>query len=286
MQAITTATKQAVLPEVTTALANRAAQTYIANGIKVVSAHGSEMAVETAGSFLAGKYGGMATKFIITKTGLMEALNGVVSSIGSKVISSGVPTVVGEKLATQQIIQATVSRSAMVVSYSIAGAVIIPVNLLLGWILDNSEIIFKNARLTFAHDLSDEMLAGFEFVVEDEDAEETKFQIADSISYLSALPEPEAGTGYIYSWIAVPESLTESNFFAQQWGYLYKSYRVVCKHFRAGHIVPLISCRTLEDANYVLQYLRNLEDKLNMSEFLAELNRNASYLKDLITSNS
>jgi hypothetical protein len=84
MQAITTATKQAVLPEVTTALANRAAQTYIANGIKVVSAHGmgvgvcscsrvgSEVAVETAGSFLAGKYGGMATKFIISKTGLME----------------------------------------------------------------------------------------------------------------------------------------------------------------------------------------------------------------------
>lgn len=41
VQAITTATKQAVLPEVTTALANRAAQTYIANGIKVVSAHGT-----------------------------------------------------------------------------------------------------------------------------------------------------------------------------------------------------------------------------------------------------
>jgi hypothetical protein len=44
----------------------------------------------------------------------VKALNNVVTSIGSKVISSGVPTVVGEKLAAQQLIQATVSRSATV----------------------------------------------------------------------------------------------------------------------------------------------------------------------------
>jgi hypothetical protein len=83
------------------------------------------------------------------------------------------------------------------------------VNLLLGWILDNSDAIFKNARLTFAHDictyscrrtsyfsyLAEDMLAGFEFVLEQENVEEEKFQIADSISYLSALPEQESGTG-------------------------------------------------------------------------------------------
>ncbi len=33
---------------------------------------GSEVALETAGSILAGKYGGLATKFIASKTGLIE----------------------------------------------------------------------------------------------------------------------------------------------------------------------------------------------------------------------
>jgi len=284
VQAVNTATKAAVLPEVTSVLATKAATNYITTGIKFVSTQGSEVVVEQAGSFFAGKFGGMATKFIATKTGLVEVLNGVTTSIGNQIITKGVPNVVTNKVASTAAVQTSIASTATIASYSIASVVIIPLNLFLGWIMDNSEEIFKNARLQFVPQSStEELMSDFE-ILDKCDNEDESFQILESISFLSALPEPEAGQGYFFSWYKTELQLN-SNFFVQQWALSQSAYRVVCKHFRSGFIVPLISCGTLEDAEYIVEYVqKNVENKLNYDEFLESLNKNENYLKELISS--
>lgn len=282
VQAATSVTKTTVLPEITSVLANRAAASYIATGVKYVSTQGSEVALETAGSILAGKYGGLATKFIASKTGLIEVLNGVTTSIGNRIISQGIPNVVTQKMATNTIIQTSVSRSATIGATAVTGAVIIPLNLFLGWILDNSEEIFKSARHQFVPQTSaEDLISSFEIIgVCDE--KDDSFQILETISFLQALPEQETGQGYFFSWYKLGNQDSGSKFYIQQWGLYRSAYRIVCQHFRPNFILPLISCGTLEDTTYVLNYLQKLEENLDYNEFLGKLNQNELYLKELI----
>jgi hypothetical protein len=159
------------------------------------------------------------------------------------------------------------------------------------------------------------MLAGFELVMEQENVEEEKFQIADSISYLSALPEQETGTGVslrvsMSAWLmrrlclflaaCVRDAERESVLCAAMGlphSVLSRGLHTLSTGFRgAVDCLQYVSCSdylgsadclgTVEDAKYVLHYLQSMEEKLDRTEFLMELNKNASYLKDLITSHS
>jgi len=218
----------------------------------------------------------------------MNILNQVSNSIGTNIIKqAGVSAALTEQVASTTAIQASIQTTATIGAYTIAGFAVIPLNLFFGWITDNSDQIFQNAKYQFIPQRpSEEIVSEFEYLDNIETKDNNEFLIWNSVTFLSPIPELEAGVGYIYSWVTLPslDDFPNTKFFIQKWDCFYTfSYRVVCSHFEIGYIVPLIACVSEDDAVFVLKYLNGLN--LEHSQFLCEISKNFNYLETLLRRN-
>lgn len=258
-------------------MAHRAVAQHFQTGVKIASTKGSEIAVETVGSFFGGKYGGMFIKYAFEGTGALKAINGVVSSAGNKLLSNGVPSIVTNKLAEHSIIRMSVANYATFGAYTLAGVASIPLNLFLGWVFDNSEEIMRNGYYSFTPQSTiEELMEGWEII--DTDEAPLCFEIKDKITVLNPDLELEAGKGIVFSWTTLIKQ-DNKNTFAIQTCVLYKSgYRVVIFDLNddgqfGEHLFPLISCETLDDAEHTIECMEYVLACLGMDHrmFLEEL---------------